>query len=426
MSEVHRAAIIAARTGQTGEAERYFRDLLRHFPRFADGHYDFGVFLQGQGRNAEAEACYRQALECQAGHRNAHLNLASLLAARGDADAAIETLRALPASDDDPAALTGLGIAYAHLGRRGEAIAALRAAWRLQPERVPVALTLARLLHESGDSVESRAMFDQALAQAAVQPAESILAFGRQCLAEGYPDAAHAFFRLAQGRDGDGVAVRQALFNTDPRWNQPLPGRSVRLERWSAAHVDFIWGCLNHQAFLARVGRHWQRPATRDALLAILRQREAMTAEEINGMDWVILSRRGAVWRPVGVIGLADLAYGHGRAEYYIGFPDEAPGLTRAAVEASLLLLEFAFNVIGLEKVTALIYGDNPYAQQNIESLGFVREGVLRQHIAIHPGGPRMDVIANACLAGDMRGNARLVRLSRKLLGRDITLPLAV
>ena len=51
------------------------------------------------------------------------------------------------------------------------------------------------------------------------------------------------------------------------------------------------------------------------------------------------------------------------------------------ASDAVSLMLDFAFGSFSLHRVTAAIGPDNTASQAVVEKLGFVREGVLRNHV---------------------------------------------
>ena len=76
--------------------------------------------------------------------------------------------------------------------------------------------------------------------------------------------------------------------------------------------------------------------------------------------------------RPVGTIGLANLDLGDGRGDYGIalGVP-EARG-RGVALRASRLLLEFGFEVLGLQTIRLELWSDNLAARKLYDRLGFV------------------------------------------------------
>jgi RimJ/RimL family protein N-acetyltransferase len=69
--------------------------------------------------------------------------------------------------------------------------------------------------------------------------------------------------------------------------------------------------------------------------------------------------------------------------------------------EATKLTLDYAFDVVGLHRVSLEVFDFNPRAQRVYEKCGFVREGLQRQ--ALWWDGEPHDVIAMAVLATDPR-----------------------
>jgi RimJ/RimL family protein N-acetyltransferase len=67
--------------------------------------------------------------------------------------------------------------------------------------------------------------------------------------------------------------------------------------------------------------------------------------------------------------------------------------------EATRLVLDFAFDTVGLHRVGLEVFDFNPRAQRVYEKCGFVREGVLRD--ALRWDGRRHDALAMSVLATD-------------------------
>jgi tetratricopeptide (TPR) repeat protein len=66
--------------GDLDAAIDFLRKAIR---RFVAAHNDLGIFLQGRGQNAEAEACYRHAVELAPRFAEAMSNLGVVLAEHG-------------------------------------------------------------------------------------------------------------------------------------------------------------------------------------------------------------------------------------------------------------------------------------------------------------------------------------------------------
>ncbi len=88
-----------------------------------------------------------------------------------------------------------------------------------------------------------------------------------------------------------------------------------------------------------------------------------------------------------------------GRAEVgYFVFP-EARG-RGAATRATMLVVDWAFHDLGLQRVQAIAFQDNVASQRVIEKAGFTREGVLRSYFP-RPEGGRGDAVIFSRLATD-------------------------
>jgi diamine N-acetyltransferase len=144
-------------------------------------------------------------------------------------------------------------------------------------------------------------------------------------------------------------------------------------------------------------------------------------------LDWLLLKMETggdgvSASRPIGIANLVDIQFGHRRAEFLIGIPDPTDRSASAGLEATLLVMDFAFNRVGLNKLTTFVYGDNQVSQNNTLALGFTQESHLREHLALPDSGRLIDLYGNGMTVSDFRSNTRLARSSRRLLGRDITL----
>ncbi|WP_243095416.1 GNAT family N-acetyltransferase [Thermus thalpophilus] len=167
-------------------------------------------------------------------------------------------------------------------------------------------------------------------------------------------------------------------------WTFPerVEGRYVRLEPLSLAHLP---GFLAHYdpevyRFLSRI----PLAPTEEALRAHL---EALLSEP-GRVNWAVylgeaLAGRISVLAPEPEHGKLEIGTMIFKA--FWGSP--------ANKEAKYLLLRHAFEVLGAERVQFKVNRNNERSQRALESLGAVREGVLRKNRRLPDGTFRDDVI---------------------------------
>jgi tetratricopeptide (TPR) repeat protein len=149
--------MVTALVMRTRTQVRYWTDEVTLYDRAAkvtEKNYlvlcNLAHVLRLQGRYAEAEQCYRQVIEINPGHADAHNNLGAFLLKRGELDAAIDHFRkSLRFDPNDPGVHYNIGRAYAATGDVGKAASAYRAALDLNPDLVGPLTALAWILATS-------------------------------------------------------------------------------------------------------------------------------------------------------------------------------------------------------------------------------------------------------------------------------------
>src|SRR5207302_6846227 len=137
-----RAAPIARRTAQAARAAEGTLD--------ADDWYELGLELEAV-EPAEARDAYRRALELDAHHADAHVNLGRLLHEEGLVQEAERHHRLAPRAGPEPAtAAFNLGIALEDLNHPGDAIEAYRRALATDPRLADAHYNVARLYEKVG------------------------------------------------------------------------------------------------------------------------------------------------------------------------------------------------------------------------------------------------------------------------------------
>ena len=112
-----------------------------------------------------------------------------------------------------------------------------------------------------------------------------------------------------------------------------------------------------------------------------------------NRFDGIILYENV----PVGLIGLLSIDKINRKAEYYVCLGYNQYKGKGIAKKASLLLIDFAFKELGLNKIYLYTEEENISAQKLFEKIGFEKEGLLKQDL-IYQGR-----IVNRCVYGYFR-----------------------
>jgi predicted O-linked N-acetylglucosamine transferase (SPINDLY family) len=201
--------------GAAEEALRHLRVAAERapHPRLCN---DVGNALRATGRQAEALAWFRRAIEADRGFAEPRFNLADcLLELRrfAEALAAYDAILAERLAGIDADFHANRGAALLGLGRPAEAEAAFRAALALAPRHGPAAAQLGLSLLRQGREAEAEAFLAGLAAQGTT--AEVMLALGQVL--------------LARRENAKALACFERLLAVDPRMVKALIGRGVAL-----------------------------------------------------------------------------------------------------------------------------------------------------------------------------------------------------
>jgi RimJ/RimL family protein N-acetyltransferase len=123
----------------------------------------------------------------------------------------------------------------------------------------------------------------------------------------------------------------------------------------------------------------------------------------------------------VGFGGLEDINYAHGNCigPFFVAASARRKGL---GVRLRAMLLDLAFDQLGLARLTSVFRADNAGSRRVNEACGLREEGRLRS--AWHAGGSRVDVMIFGILAGEWRAHRAVLRRAMSpatvlVLGRE-------
>jgi len=151
-------------SGALAQAEELYRQILQANPDHADAHHMLGVLASQTGRTDLAIASIRQALILNPLAADYHSNLGLAYQAVGQLEEAVthyqEALRIWP---DFPEALTCLGNALHQQGKLEEAVAQCRKALGVRPDYPAAHVNMGSALLDQGKTEEAVACFQHAL-----------------------------------------------------------------------------------------------------------------------------------------------------------------------------------------------------------------------------------------------------------------------
>jgi len=117
---------------------------------------------------------------------------------------------------------------------------------------------------------------------------------------------------------------------------------------------------------------------------------------------------------PDGLVHLSNYSPVHCRAEYSIELFDKQHHHLGYGTEASLLVLDFAFNTLNLNNIYSLVYDYNLASGKMLQGLDFKSEGVLENHHYSVQDNTFVSLHTFALSVADFRHSQTLSRLSQK------------
>ena len=130
------------------------------------------------------------------------------------------------------------------------------------------------------------------------------------------------------------------------------------------------------------------------------------TAAELNWFEWMLASQGTTDYhfviclatdrRPIGTIGLHGIDFVNGLAEFGIAIGEKDEWGKGYGLDATRAICDFGFGELRLERISLLVYADNPRARRTYEGAGFRHEGTMRR--ALYQRGQRTDVHVMALL----------------------------
>jgi len=166
-----------------------------------------------------------------------------------------------------------------------------------------------------------------------------------------------------------------------------LRGESVELHTIESEDVQFLAETINDPAV--------RRSLSRTEPVSLAQEEEWLESHRESDDVHLLITANGD---PVGTIGLHHLNDRMGVAEVGYSVAPDAQG-QGIATDATRTVVRYAFEEVGLHRVSARAFATNEASQRVLEKVGFEREGVSREEAFV--GGERVDTVRFGLLAED-------------------------
>ncbi|BAP54825.1 hypothetical protein THII_0528 [Thioploca ingrica] len=202
---------------------------------------------------------------------------------------------------------------------------------------------------------------------------------------------------------------------------QPAPlhqGNTIILRRVVPTDAAFLFEKAYQNLDFIHRFRVNDTPQNVEEVRNRLKRQWQSTPEQSGYLEMLIIHKK---YGPIGLAVLAEYSPFHRRAEYLIGLFDKEHRQAWYGIETTLLVIDLAFNRYNLHKLIAYTYAYNEAGQKNLLGGGFVDEGLRREHLYSEAEGRFIDIRAFGMTLNDFRRSQLTSRLSRRLVGYDIT-----
>ena len=180
------------------------------------------------------------------------------------------------------------------------------------------------------------------------------------------------------------------------RRSRKLVGEGVELRRHERANYPLYARWYGDEE-VWRLTSWMAEPMRRAAVERLFEDRESSSMDDSFAVHWE------GEDEPVGVVSLTNISQANSSADLSVIVGDEKDRDQGLGTEAIRILLGYAFEDLGLNRVALSVFEFNETAIYAYQKLGFEREGLLRQ--ALWRDGGFHNAILMSVLAHDCREN---------------------
>ncbi|MBS0300433.1 MAG: GNAT family N-acetyltransferase [Proteobacteria bacterium] len=419
ISEALQSAVRFQQSGQFHEAEAICLKICATLPDHPDTLHLLAIIYAQTQRFQLANDYFQKAIAKTPTRADFLGNYANALLEQNLIEDAIAyCARSLALKANQAEVLNVLGSAYMAQNRHQKAAECFRQTLQIRPQFPHALNNLGNALQKTNNSAEAVSCYQRAL-ELTDDYFEAHNNLGLALKTLGKIDEARAHFRKALQLNPSFIQASHNLAEVDSNWLEPLEGKKLYLRRYQEQDAAYLRDCHRNDVFMSQYNQYIPRNQALTELAAKLREVHAMHPCQTKSVDWMIVRKNTR--QPAGIANLVDINLPHRRAELLIGLPDPEDHTRGIALEATLLILDYAFNRVKLNKLTSNVYADNSISQKNTVAVGFTQESYLREHIFDPIHGKFLDIYGNGMTAHDFRSNKRISKLSVHMLDRDIT-----
>ncbi|MEQ1816890.1 MAG: GNAT family N-acetyltransferase [Nitrosomonas sp.] len=415
------AAVQCQQAGKLQEAEKHCLQVCTLAPNLPDAFHLLAIIYAQTRRYQAANDNFSKAIDRDPSRADFYSNYGNALWEQDCIEEAIDYCHRSLALDASRAETHNiLGNILLSQNRLEEAVTSFRTALEIHPTYVHALNNLGNALQKLNQAEDAVMCYRQALKLQANYP-EAHNNLGQALKSLGRPDEARDHFHSAIQLRPDFHKAVQNYLEIDPAWIKPLDGEKLTLRRYSEDDAEYLHQCYKNNTFMTQYNHYIPRHQRIEDLAIKLHETNAKHPCQLKSIDWIIIKK--ATKQPIGIANLVEIQFHHRRAEFLIGFANPEHHNKSYGLEATLLVLDYAFNRVGLNKLITVVYSDNAFAQKNSLALGFVQESYLREQIKEPNCEKFLNLYGNGMTLNDFRNNKRIPKLSRHLLGCDITRP---
>lgn len=245
---------------------------------------------------------------------------------------------------------------------------------------------------------------EDTLAQAHFNLAEAASALGEFAQARQHYQRAVVLFPDYSAAEDGLRAVHQA-------WWQVISAGPFKLRRPVEQDASYIVGLWRDVELMTALNRNAFRYISPETWIKQLRDNQRRNPKQMTEWTWIVEHNQQAC----GLLTLTEIDFQHRRAEVQIGLEKAARG-KGAGVYTMAAIARTFFEVLGMHRLSALVYADNAAPVSSLEGLGFQKEGVMRGVYFDKRLGQYLSIVHYAMLAEDYLSSS-LHRVGMRLTG---------